>query len=176
MALAVAVPPPLAAGYTVLAVLLVPLAYLLLRRERSFADLLCIAGLAVLAFCEIFYFEEMLGGGDYSRFNTVFKFYFDAWILLGTGTLLLAGGWLAGRRSILPETARKGVAVAAAVALVAAPPVALNIDIGRGGLLGIDYPPLRATTPWTALPTSRPRGRGGRLRRSITSGRSTAIT
>lgn len=174
MALAVAVPPPLAAGYTVLAVLLVPLAYLLLRRERSFADLLCIAGLAVLAFCEIFYFEEMLGGGDYSRFNTVFKFYFDAWILLGTGTLLLAGGWLAGRRSILPETARKGVAVAAAVALVAAPPVALNIDIGRGGLLGIDYP-LRATTPWTALPTSRPRGRG-RLRRSITSGRSTAIT
>ncbi|BBL66947.1 DUF2298 domain-containing protein [Methanoculleus chikugoensis] len=137
VALAVAVP-PLAAGYTVLAVLLVPLAYLLLRRERSFADLLCIAGLAVLAFCEIFYFEEMLGG-DYSRFNTVFKFYFDAWILLGTGTLLLAGGWLAGRRSILPETARKGVAVAAAVALVAAP-VALNIDIGRG-LLGIDYPP-----------------------------------
>lgn len=135
--LAVAVP-PLAAGYTVLAILLVPLAYLLLRRERSFADLLCIAGLAVLAFCEVFYFQEMLGG-DYSRFNTVFKFYFDAWILFGTGALLLAGGWPAGRRPILPEAVRKGVAVAAAVALIAAP-IALNIDIGRG-LLGIDYPP-----------------------------------
>jgi YYY domain-containing protein len=136
-ALAVAVP-PLAAGYTALAVILVPLACLLLRRERSFADLLCIAGLAVLAFCELFYFEEMLGG-DYSRFNTVFKFYFDAWILLGTGALLLAGGWLAGRRPLLPAAARKGAAVAAAVALVAAP-AALDIDIGRG-LLGIDYPP-----------------------------------
>ena len=137
VALAVAVP-PLAAGYTALAVLLVPLAYLLLRRERSFADLLCIAGLLVLALSEVFYLQEMLGG-DYSRFNTVFKFYFDAWILLGTGALLLAGGWLAGRRSVLPEAARKGAAVVVAVALVAAP-VALNIDIGRG-LLGIDYPP-----------------------------------
>ncbi|KDE55833.1 DUF2298 domain-containing protein [Methanoculleus sp. MH98A] len=136
VALAVAVP-ALAAGYAVLAILLVPLAYLLLRRERSFPSLLCIAGLAVLAFCEIFYFQEMLGG-DYSRFNTIFKFYFDAWILLGTGSLLLAGKWLAGRRPV-PAAARKGAAVAAAIALVAAP-VALDVDIGRG-LLGIDYPP-----------------------------------
>ena len=137
VALVVAVP-ALAIGYTALAIVLVPLAYLFLRRERSFADLLCIAGLAVLALCEVFYLKEMLGG-DYSRFNTVFKFYFDAWILLGTGSLLIAGGWLAGRRSVLPETARKGAAVVAAAALVAAP-VALEIDIGRG-LLGIDYPP-----------------------------------
>ena len=153
--LAVAVP-PLAAGYTVLAILLVPLAYLLLRRERSFADLLCIAGLAVLAFCEVFYFQEMLGG-DYSRFNTVFKFYFDAWILFGTGALLLAGGWPAGRRPILPEAVRKGVAVAAAVALIAAP-IALNIDIGRG-LLGIDYPPAGYNTldGLAYLDASRPR-------------------
>ncbi len=137
VALAVAVP-PLAAGYVALAIVAVPLACLLLRRERSFADLLCIAGLSVLGLCEVFYLQEMLGG-DYSRFNTVFKFYFDAWILLGAGSLLLAGGWLAGRRPLLPGAARKGAAVAAAVALIAAP-VALNIDIGRG-LLGIEYPP-----------------------------------
>ncbi|KLK88610.1 hypothetical protein SZ63_06325 [Methanoculleus sediminis] len=137
VALAVAVP-ALAAGYAALALLLVPLTYLLLRRGRSFGGLLCIAGLTVLAFCEIFHFQEMLGG-DYSRFNTIFKFYFDAWVLVGTGSLLLAGGWLAGRRAFLPETARKGAAVAAAIALVAAP-VALDVDIGRG-LLGIDYPP-----------------------------------
>jgi len=136
--LAVVAIPALATGYAALGIVMVPLAYLLLRREHSFPDLLCIAGLAVLAFCEVFYFEEMLGG-DYSRFNTIFKFYFDAWILLGTGSLLLAGGWLAGRRPVLPATARKGAAVAAAVALIAAP-FALNIDIGRG-LLGIDYPP-----------------------------------
>ncbi|MDN7013649.1 hypothetical protein FGW20_11515 [Methanoculleus sp. FWC-SCC3] len=134
VALAVALP-PLAAGYATLAILLVPLTFLLLRRERSFPTLLCVAGLAVLAFCEVFYFEEMLGG-DYSRFNTIFKFYFDAWILLGTGALLLAAGWLAGRRSV-PAT--RWLALAAAIALVAAP-VALEIDIGRG-LLGIEYPP-----------------------------------
>jgi len=135
--------PCLAAGYAALGIALVPLAYLLLRRRHAFPDLLCIAGLSVLIFCEVFYLQEMLGG-DYSRFNTIFKFYFDAWILLGTGSLLLAGKWLAGRRPALPAAARKGAAVAAAAALIAAP-LALDVDIGRG-LLGIDYPPAGYTT------------------------------
>ncbi len=128
--------PFLAAGYAALGVVAVPLAALLLRRERSFADQLSLAGLAVLALCEVFYLKEMLGG-DYSRFNTIFKFYFDAWILLGTGSLLAAGGWLAARRSVLP--AKRWLAVVAAAALIAAP-AALDVDIGRG-LLGIEYPP-----------------------------------
>ena len=132
--LAVALP-FFAAGYVALGVVVVPLAYLVLRRDRSFPDLLCIAGLLVLAFTDLFYLREMLGG-DYSRFNTVFKFSFDAWILLGTGSLLLAGRWLAARRPVLP--AGRLVAAAAAVALIAAP-FALDVDIGRG-LLGIDYP------------------------------------
>jgi Uncharacterized membrane protein len=97
----------------------------------------------VIAFCEVFYLMEMLGG-DYSRFNTIFKFYFDAWILLGTGSLLLAGGWLAARRPILPAAAGKWLAALAALALIAAP-VVLDVDIGRG-LLGIDYPPAGYTT------------------------------
>ncbi|MCM2465011.1 DUF2298 domain-containing protein [Methanoculleus oceani] len=128
--------PFLAVGYVVLGIALVPLACLLLRRRHAFPALLCIAGLSVLVFCEVFYFQEMLGG-DYSRFNTIFKFYFDAWILLGTGSLLLAGAWLAGRRPVLP--ADRWLAVVAAIALIAAP-FALDVDIGRG-LLGIDYPP-----------------------------------
>ncbi len=140
--LAVALP-FLATGYVALGLVLVPLAYLLLRRKHAFSDLLCVAGLAVLAFCEVFYFQEMLGG-DYSRFNTIFKFYFDAWILLGTGSLLLAGGWLAARRPVLPAAAGKWLAALAALALIAAP-VALDVDIGRG-LLGIDYPPAGYTT------------------------------
>jgi YYY domain-containing protein len=133
--LAVALP-FFAAGYAALGIVAVPLAYLL-RRDRSFPDLLCIAGLLVLAFCDLFYLREMLQG-DYSRFNTIFKFYFDAWVLLGTGSLLLAGRWLAARRPVLPEGARKGALVVAAVALLAAP-FALNVDIGWG-LLGIGYP------------------------------------
>ncbi len=134
--LAVAIP-FVVTGYVALGIVLVPLIYFLLRRERSFPDLLCIVGLAVLALCEVFYLREMLGG-DYSRFNTIFKFYFDAWILLGTGSLLLAGRWLAARRSVLPAASRRWLAVVAAAALIAAP-FALQVDIGRG-LLGIDYP------------------------------------
>ncbi|WP_332448496.1 DUF2298 domain-containing protein [Methanoculleus sp.] len=166
--LAVAIP-FFATGYIALGVVAVPLAYLLLRRGRSFPDLLCIAGLLVLAFCDLFYLKEMLGG-DHSRFNTIFKFYFDAWILLGTGSLLLAGQWLAGRRPVLPDAARKGAAVIAAAALIAAP-FALNIDIGRG-LLGIDYPPagyhtldglayLEATRPGEAAAIDYLRALGG---------------
>ena len=129
--------PIVAVGYIALGIIAIPLAYLILRRDRSFPDLLCIAGLLVLALCDIFYLREMLGG-DYSRFNTIFKFYFDAWILLGTGSLLLAGRWLAARRPIFPATARQGVVIVAVIAVLVAP-FALNVDIGRG-LLGIEYP------------------------------------
>ncbi len=138
--LAVAIP-ALVTGYVALGIALVPLAYLLLRRHHSFPDLLCIAGLLVLVFCEVFYLQEMLGG-DYSRFNTIFKFYFDAWILFGTGSLLIAAGWLARRRPVLP--AGRWLAIVAAAALIAVP-FALDVDIGRG-LLGIDYPPAGYTT------------------------------
>ncbi len=133
--LAVALP-FIATGYVALGIVVVPLAYLL--RRRSFPDLLCIAGLLVLAFCDIFYLQEMLGG-DYSRFNTIFKFYFDAWILLGTGSLLLVGRWLAARQPVLPASVRRGATIVAVVALLATP-FALNVDIGQG-LLGIGYPP-----------------------------------
>lgn len=136
--LAVALP-FFATGYVALGVVVVPFTYLVLRRERSFPDLLCIAGLAVLAICDLFYLREMLGG-DYSRFNTIFKFYFDAWILLGTGSLLLAGRWLAAaRRPILRRSLRRGATVVVVAALLVTPFI-LNVDIGRG-LLGIGYPP-----------------------------------
>jgi uncharacterized membrane protein len=53
-------------------------------------------------------------------------------------SLLLAGRWLAARRSVLPAASRRWLAVVAAAALIDAP-FALQVDIGRG-LLGIDYP------------------------------------
>lgn len=125
-------------GYTVLGVISVPVIYMLLRRDRSFPTLLCVAGLSVLALCDIFYIQEMLGG-DYSRFNTIFKFYFDAWILLGIGSLLLAGRWLSAKRPVLSVGARRGIMILGAIALLVSPLI-LNVDIGRG-LLGIEYPP-----------------------------------
>ncbi|MDI6877260.1 MAG: DUF2298 domain-containing protein [Methanomicrobiales archaeon] len=129
--------PFLFAGYCSLAVALVPLLYLVRRGKHAFSEFLCVAGLSALIFCEIFYFQERLGG-DYSRFNTVFKFYFVSWVLLGSGSLLVAGARLSQRRPLFTPAVQRLAAAGAAIALLIAP-FALPIDIGRG-LLGIQYP------------------------------------
>ncbi|MFQ6057480.1 MAG: DUF2298 domain-containing protein, partial [Anaerolineae bacterium] len=74
--------------------LLVPLvagaAFLLLRRnaapEERFTALLIFMGLAILLGCEVVFLRDFLEGGEWYRMNTVFKFYIQAWVLLGLGT------------------------------------------------------------------------------------------
>ncbi|MBI2846033.1 MAG: hypothetical protein HYX86_05750, partial [Chloroflexi bacterium] len=73
--------------------LLVPLViiagYLFWQRQgsvaTSFAHLLIFMGLAILLGTEIFFLRDFLQGGEYQRMNTVFKFYMQAWVLLGIG-------------------------------------------------------------------------------------------
>ena len=79
-----------AAGYWVIALLLwliVPVVFLLTRRDadpaEQFALTLTFAALIVLVGCEIFYMKDFLGGGDWKRMNTLFKFYIQVWLLLG---------------------------------------------------------------------------------------------
>lgn len=50
--------------------------------------LVALAG-AILAGVEIVYVADDLQGGPWQRMNTVFKFYLQAWLLLGVGTALL---------------------------------------------------------------------------------------
>ncbi|MFB0545345.1 MAG: DUF2298 domain-containing protein, partial [Anaerolineae bacterium] len=74
-------------GYWVLALLISSLALtalLLMRREASpgelFTCLLIFAGLLVLIGCELFYMKDFLGGSEYRRMNTLFKFYIQVWV------------------------------------------------------------------------------------------------
>lgn len=71
--------------------LLVPLvvwsAVLLLRDDATpaqfFVHLLTFTGLLVLLGVEILYMKDFLGGGEWRRMNTLFKFYIQVWVLFG---------------------------------------------------------------------------------------------
>ena len=77
-------------GYSVPAYLL-PLVFvallLLLRPEIStevaYLGLLIFTGLLVLLGVEFFFLRDFLGGGEYFRMNTLFKFYIQVWIMFG---------------------------------------------------------------------------------------------
>lgn len=48
--------------------------------NRLFVSIMIALGLAILVFCELFYFDDVLSG-DNERFNTVFKYYNQVWLL-----------------------------------------------------------------------------------------------
>ena len=77
-------------GYWVIALLVLLLAptFLLLTRQEAqrgqqFAVLLTLAALAVLIGVEVVYMRDFLGGSDWKRMNTLFKFYIQVWLFLG---------------------------------------------------------------------------------------------
>ena len=51
--------------------------------EDAFAHLLIFTGVLVLLGCEIVYMKDFLGGGDWRRMNTLFKFYTQVWVIFG---------------------------------------------------------------------------------------------
>jgi YYY domain-containing protein len=85
-----------ALDYRVPAVLL-PLVWLsflfLLRPEpdagHAFAGLLLFTGVLILLGVEVFFLRDFLGGGDYYRMNTLFKFYIQVWVILGIAAAYL---------------------------------------------------------------------------------------
>ncbi len=48
--------------------------------NRLFISVMIAIGLAILVFCELFYFDDLFSGEN-ERFNTVFKFYNQVWLL-----------------------------------------------------------------------------------------------
>lgn len=67
--------------------LLVFFGLLVLRRrasvEEDFTAFLAFVALGILAGCKVVFLKDFLQGGDHYRMNTLFKFYTQAWVLLG---------------------------------------------------------------------------------------------
>jgi YYY domain-containing protein len=59
------------------------------EREGLFAAFLCFLALAMIAGCELVYVKDSYGD-QLHRMNTVFKFYLQAWPLLGIGAVVFA--------------------------------------------------------------------------------------
>jgi YYY domain-containing protein len=89
-----------AAGYISAALALVPLIYLIARRERRISDTPAAFGLAILCLIEIIYLKDNMGE-TYYRMNTVFKFSLVAWMLMGVSAFTMIGRRL--ERLLPPE-------------------------------------------------------------------------
>ncbi|HKO25148.1 MAG TPA: DUF2298 domain-containing protein, partial [Chloroflexota bacterium] len=95
---------------TVLALLfLAAIAYHALKREpeadpaATFAWLATSLGLGLTVLCEFIYLRDIFAGGPNYRMNTVFKFYYDMWVLFA-----LAAAWACATLWRRAYTARAG--------------------------------------------------------------------
>jgi YYY domain-containing protein len=110
------------AGYPAAACAILPLVYLAARRRFEPAEVCAIFGLILITVCEFLFLKDHMGP-VYYRMNTVFKFYFAAWLLLGIAGTVMAGRLIAARvqKEFVPVRLRTPLIAVVAVAFVLAP-------------------------------------------------------
>jgi len=107
-----------AAGLAALALLLIAV-----KRSSRPEDLIGIAGLFVIIFCELIYLKDNMGD-FYYRMNTVFKFSMAAWVMMGLSATVIIGRWLSMQTwpCALPSWGIRSVLVAGLLLLIVIPP------------------------------------------------------
>lgn len=119
--------------------LLIPILFLSLisllkenDRNYAFVYILVITGILISLFCELFYIKDALGTSnpDYIRFNTVFKFYMQNWILWG----ISAGAILFHFRGSF--TSRKSWGMIALILIIMVSVYPIFATIGKSGGFG----------------------------------------
>jgi YYY domain-containing protein len=81
------------AGYGAAGIAFLTLLLIVLKRGWKGEDILAIAGLSVIIFCEFIYLRDNMGE-VYYRMNTVFKLSMTAWIMMGMSAMVILGQWL----------------------------------------------------------------------------------
>jgi uncharacterized membrane protein len=133
--------PILYLGFGAAAIAVIPLIYLLIRRQPTIIEILAILGLLTIILPEIIYLQDSFGN-DYYRMNTVFKFYICGWILMGISAFSMLAQWFEKVFSA-PILSRRMAAIATAtiLLLVITSPLSLNLSyMYSGGTLdGMAY-------------------------------------
>jgi len=104
--------------------------------DRDYPWWLAVAGLSLLIITELLYLKDNFGA-TYYRMNTVFKFSFIAWILLGTAAMVFLGRFVnaLGIPDRIPAKVSQALAVIA-VALVLTLPLLAQVNFAyHGGTL-----------------------------------------
>jgi len=145
-----AVVPFVITGYFAAAVAVVPLVYLLARKEQDFPGILAMAGLAIIILCELVYLKDNMGD-TYFRMNTIFKCYVPAWLMLGISSFTMVAQKAADWKKIPAFSFREGAVITfTVVCILFALPfiIQYNAGYGTGTLDGLAY--ISTTNPGDA--------------------------